>query len=122
MKPCFCGSAYLKWELERLGGRLVEGRQPDSGDLELLREVLDEYGWVLEAASLRVKTRLGEDPTPRVKSLGTTLEKLQRNRGTGFRNMLDLAGMRIVNRRENPVHGYRAVYVIAFPDRTPVEI
>lgn len=140
-----------KSELERLGHRLVAGSEPDPSDLVLLRQVLDEYGRVLESASIKVRENIGAEPTPRVKSLGTVLEKLERNGGAGLRTMQDLAGMRIVkdfdrrqqdelcaaltdlfpnedrpprivDRREDPVHGYRAVHVIVFPEGLPVEI
>lgn len=140
-----------KSELERLGHRLVAGKEPETRDLALFRRVLDEYGEVLDSASALVRESVGEEPTPRIKSLGTTLEKLERNDGAGLRTMQDLAGMRIVkdfdrgqqdelctalaqlfpnehrpprivDRRAQPAHGYRAVHVIVFPEGIPVEI
>lgn len=145
------GLPISKSELERLGFRLISSDQPEPKDLFTLRSVLDEYGRVLDVTATDVGQRLGVDPTPRVKSLGTTLDKLRRNDGSGLRTMQDLAGMRIVkdfgrvgqdhlcnavveqfreggrepkviDRRETPAHGYRAVHVVLYPEGLPVEV
>lgn len=140
-----------KSQIERLGVRLVQGENPTHADLELLHEVLGLYSEVLVAAVERVRESLGVSPTVRVKNTGTIVEKLRRNGGHGLKSIQDLAGMRIVvrsdrrrqdaiveqlvtlfgedarppkvvDRRVDPVHGYRAVHVIAFPEGVPVEI
>jgi ppGpp synthetase/RelA/SpoT-type nucleotidyltranferase len=140
-----------KSQIERLGVRLVESAMPATADLELLHEILGMYSEVLATAVERVRGGAGVSPTSRIKNTGTILEKLRRNGGHGLKSIQDLAGMRIVvradrpgqdavvqqlvdvfgedprppkvvDRRAAPVHGYRAVHVIAFPEGLPVEI
>ena len=94
---------------------------------------------------------MGIVPTSRVKNTETLLDKLRRAGGSGLKSIQDLAGMRIVgdfdrrgqddlvrqiaalfddgsrapriiDRRAKPMHGYRAVHVIVFPDDAPIEI
>jgi hypothetical protein len=138
-------------EIERLGSRLVAKTGPSEGDLDLLRKLLLARSDTLDRAEARVRRELGIKPTSRVKNTETIREKLQRSGGSGLKSMQDLAGMRIVgdfdragqdelveqivalfsdcerppkvvDRRAEPMHGYRAVHVIAFPDDAPVEI
>jgi ppGpp synthetase/RelA/SpoT-type nucleotidyltranferase len=142
-----------KSQIERLGGRLLDGLpEPDGADADLLRELLGAYRVVLDETVEIVSDRLGLQPTSRIKNRGTILEKLQRQGGSWLKSMYDVAGMRIVgsfdrsgqdvlvdrlvaqfsgdrlatprviDRRANPSHGYRAVHVIVFPHGVPVEI
>ena len=129
----------------------MQGTNPTAADLELLHEVLGVYSEVLAVAVERVRDGIGISPTSRIKNTGTILEKLHRCGGHWLKSIQDLAGMRIVvrtdrrgqdaivrqlvevfgedprppkviDRRAAPVHGYRAVHVIAFPEGVPVEI
>ncbi|HTU14029.1 MAG TPA: RelA/SpoT domain-containing protein [Solirubrobacterales bacterium] len=140
-----------KSQIELLGGRMAEKEGIDPADLASFREVLTAYGEALDLALDRTRDGLGVSPTSRIKSLGTTREKLLRTNGTGLKSMQDLAGMRIVedfgrsgqdglvtrltelfdederepkliDRREVPSHGYRAVHVVVFPSGIPVEV
>lgn len=141
-----------KSQIERLGARLVRsGGSPADEDLDALHRLLSAYGATLERTSAKAREALGVAPTARVKNTGTILEKLDRYGGSWLKSLQDIAGMRIVgdfdrtgqnelvaaivelfgseerppkvvDRRAQPVQGYRAVHVIVFPDGIPVEI
>jgi ppGpp synthetase/RelA/SpoT-type nucleotidyltranferase len=140
-----------KSQIERLGLRLVAEDKPSDEDLDLLRQLLLARSERLDRAETRLREGLGIVPTSRVKNTETILEKLRRGGGTGLKSIQDLAGMRIVgdfdrrgqdelverivalfsvgvrepkivDRRVEPMHGYRAVHVIVFPEGTPIEI
>jgi ppGpp synthetase/RelA/SpoT-type nucleotidyltranferase len=142
---------FSRSHIERLGVRLVAGPEPDDSDIEELHRLLEAYDGVLTATLTRVRDAIGVAPTSRVKNSGTILEKLHRQGGSWLKSMHDIAGMRIVSagdrnaqdtivseliqlfggeprapriidRREKPSHGYRAVHVIVFPDEVQVEI
>lgn len=138
-------------QIERLGARLVRSDPPAADDLGALHELLLEFRLALEVAVARVQRDLGTSPSSRVKTTGTILEKLDRYGGSWLKSIQDLAGMRIVgafdrreqdavvaklvelfadgarppkmvDRRAEPSHGYRAVHVIVFVRSFPVEI
>lgn len=140
-----------KSQIERLGIRLVSSPDPSPEDVTALHELLAAYGEVLADAADRVRIQLGVAPTARVKNTGTILEKLHRQGGSWLKSIQDLAGMRIVgefnrsgqdaltaaviklfgdeprppkivDRRKEPVRGYRAVHVIVFPEGVPIEV
>jgi len=140
-----------KSQIERLGVRLVRSNPPAAEDLAALHELLLSYGDALEEAVTTVQRSLGITPSSRVKTTGTILEKLERYGGSWLKSIQDLAGMRIVgtfdrrgqdalvaqlvelfsdgkraprvvDRREEPSHGYRAVHVIVSVRSLPVEI
>lgn len=142
---------FSKSQIERLGTRLVSRSEPAPEDLEALHALLSAYGEVLEDAVATVRETTGGAPTARVKNTGTILEKLERLGGSWLKSIDDLAGMRIVgefdrngqdelvaeltklfadaprppkivDRRAEPMQGYRAVHVIVFPDGVPIEI
>jgi ppGpp synthetase/RelA/SpoT-type nucleotidyltranferase len=138
-------------KMEQLGKRLIATDRPAPEDLDLLHEILLERSDQLERSIARVHDELGLSPSSRVKNTGTILEKLRRQGGWTLASMQDLAGMRVVgsfdrrgrddvvtrvcalfsaeertpkviDRRAAPMHGYRAVHVIVFPDGAPIEI
>jgi len=138
-------------QIDRLGERLIARDRPAESDLQLLHRLLASSGEVLDAAVERVRSELSLSPSFRLKNTGSILEKLRRQGSSGLRNMQDLAGMRIigdwtlseqdaiaaalveqfsdetrrpkiVDRREHPSFGYRAVHVVVFPDQFPIEI
>lgn len=106
-----------------------------------MEQLLTEHLEVLEEAASIVQKGLqyrGIQPTPRLKSDTTIIEKVVRERGMKLSRMQDICGLRIVDdmtwvqqddlvreivnlfgrakvrdRREEPVSGYRAVHVIA---------
>lgn len=141
-----------KSAMEALGKRLVKRSSPASDDLKSLQELLLSFDEPLAIAVDLVRDRLGYEPTSRIKTTGTILDKLHRQGGSILKAMQDLAGMRIVSdcnrheqdriasklmqlfaefgpplpklvdRRTHPSHGYRAVHVIVYVDGAPVEI
>lgn len=140
-----------KSQIDRLGLRLVGDDGPSDEDLDLLRQLLLARSEQLDRAEARVREGLDVVPTSRVKNTETILEKLRRGGGSGLKSLQDLAGMRIVgafdrrgqdelverivamfiagdrtpkviDRRAEPMHGYRAVHVIVFPEGEPIEI
>ncbi|MCA1704178.1 MAG: hypothetical protein LC808_13300 [Actinobacteria bacterium] len=138
--------------MEALGKRLVKFSPPKSDDIELLQELLLSFDGALTIAVDLVRDHLAHEPTSRIKTTGTILDKLHRHGGSILKDMQDLAGMRIVHdcdrreqdrlagdlvdlfkqhgnpppklvdRRKYPSYGYRAVHIIVYVDSTPVEI
>jgi ppGpp synthetase/RelA/SpoT-type nucleotidyltranferase len=113
--------------------------------------LLAAYGPVLASSVDRVSQTVGFVPSSRVKTTSTILEKLRRNGGHTLSSIHDLAGMRLVvsggrteqdrvaeqirepfldgarpprtiDRRLQPVEGYRASHVIIYPDGYPIEV
>jgi hypothetical protein len=140
-----------KSALESLGRRLVASDQPEQADIEQLHVLLAAYGPVLGSAVDAVAAAVGQVPSSRVKNTVTINEKLRRNGGHTLGSMQDLGGMRLVvnggrdeqdrvaeevwalfadevraprliDRRVEPTHGYRAVHVIVYPDGYPLEV
>jgi ppGpp synthetase/RelA/SpoT-type nucleotidyltranferase len=138
-------------QIERLGVRLVRTDPPAADDVAALHDLLLSYGDALEEAVATVQQALSIAPSSRVKTTGTILEKLERYGGSWLKSIQDVAGMRIVgvfdrrgqdavvaqvvelfsggtrppkivDRRDEPSHGYRAVHVIVFVRSLPVEI
>jgi ppGpp synthetase/RelA/SpoT-type nucleotidyltranferase len=143
--------ALSKSQIERLGVRLIAQAEPTDADIDLLHQLLGDYEALLDRAVALVRDAADVSPTSRVKNTGTILENLHRHGGSWLKSMQDIAGMRIVDaggradqdrlvarlvaafdleprrpkvvdRRADPTHGYRAVHVIVFPDGVPVEI
>lgn len=137
-----------KSALDRLGERLASGPITES-DLESLALAVDAYQQVLDD----VKDQLGQlqyQATTRVKTTGTLVEKLRRERPMRLSQVQDLAGARTivadrltqdealakirshfeasgrvckeVDRRKAPSHGYRALHLIVQVGPIPVEI
>lgn len=133
--------------LDRLGKRLCDG-VVSSEDWGSFADVLDAYQATLDDAQ-GVLEAAGFEPTTRVKSTGTLIEKL--SRGTSFKSVQDVAGARVVvvggrvdqdravtrivrafeevgtaakilDRRTAPNNGYRAVHVILTHQGLPVEV
>lgn len=140
---------FSKSQIVRLGERLICD-PPAEEDLDSLNLLLLAYDEVLET-SMDVVRGLGFAPSGRIKNTGTILEKLHRHGGSWLKSIQDLAGMRVIvrgsrreqdealariadafqtqpkdpkviDRRDNPSSGYRAVHVVAFPEGLPVEI
>jgi len=116
----------------------------------LLLQVLDVYEHALGIVRARLHD-LGFEVTTRLKTTGTLVDKLRRERGMKLKSVQDIAGARIVvsgtrqnqdeavarivetfaaahrppvvrDRRVQPSSGYRAVHVVVFEDGLPVEV
>jgi ppGpp synthetase/RelA/SpoT-type nucleotidyltranferase len=138
--------------LERLGKRLEKVSGPDQADLASLQGLLVAYDDVLQEAVEKVRGGTSLEPTSRLKTTGTILDKIRRHGGSILKDMQDIAGMRIVSemdravqddlaanlaslfagcgrrepkivdRRDDPTSGYRAVHVVAWLDDATVEV
>lgn len=137
--------------LERLGRRLVSADRPAAADIEQLHVLLAGYRPVLSSAAALVAAETGIVPSSRVKNTGTIVEKLRRSGGSKLSSMHDLGGMRLIvtggretqdqvveqirqlfmdarreprliDRRLEPIQGYRAVHLIVYPDGYPIEV
>ena len=138
--------ALSNTQIDRLGDRL-RTQEVTEADLRLL----DEHRASFSASYLRVveivRTQLGLNPTGRqAKTTESIIAKLKRESGIKLSRMQDIAGCRIivsnvisqdattgwvrelfakariVDRREKPSHGYRAVHVVVNLDGRLVEI
>jgi len=136
-----------KSALDRLGARLAASGPVANADLEELSRAVGAYQKVLDEVKGQL-TELGYRATTRVKTTGTLVDKLRRETAR-LSQVQTLAGARIVvrdrklqdeardaiceafesmgctckviDRRENPTYGYRAVHVIVYWDGIPVE-
>ncbi len=133
-----------KTQIDRLGDRLKGGSHTES-DLRLLDDYRRSFGEAYEAVVRTIRQR-GEFPTGRLaKSTHSIVEKLRRE-SIRLSQMQDIAGCRVVvlnvveqeqfvaflqtvfpgasviDRRDNPSYGYRAVHIIAEISGKPIEI
>ena|SRR5882724_4465674 len=138
-------SELSKNQINRLGDRLRTGDVGES-DLRLLDNYRRSFTDAYEDVVVRIRDQLGLEPTGRpAKSKTSIIEKLRRER-TRLSRMQGIAGCRVivpdiltqdevvaglnglfeksivVDRREHPSHGYRAVHVIVDSAGRLVEI
>lgn len=124
-----------KTQIDRLGNRLRRG-DPTQSDLRLLNDYRRSFSESYEDVASRIRDQLGLEPAGRpTKSTTSIVGKLRREK-TRLSRMQDIAGCRlvvediltqdvvienlkglfdkvtVVDRRERPSHGYRAVHVI----------
>ena len=139
-----CKMPVSKTQIDRLGDRLKGGPHTES-DLRLLDDYRRSFGEAYEAVVQTIRQR-GEFPTGRLaKSTLSIVEKLRRE-SLRLSQMQDIAGCRVVvgnvvaqeqfvaslitdfpkasiiDRRNNPSFGYRAVHIIAEISGKPIEI
>lgn len=136
-------------QLDRLGERLATGELSETDDA-LLERVLSAYDAAM-AATEEVIADAGFHATARLKTTGTLVDKLRREKGMKLKGVQDIAGLRIVlgndadqdaavaqlvaafnssfgcdtkvrDRRVEPSFGYRAVHLIPKIDGLPVEV
>ena len=137
-------NALSNTQIDLLGNRLKGGSHTES-DLRLLDDYRRSFGAAYEAVVRTLRQR-GAVPTGRLaKSTKSIAEKLRRE-SIRLSQMQDIAGCRIVvenildqeklvaslkadfpeailiDRRDNPSHGYRAVHLIAEISGKPIEI
>lgn len=133
-------------QIDRLGERLRRGDPPNQVDLETLQRLRLDYDPPMAEVERLLRETLGLQPTSRLKTTGTIIDKLKREK-TRLSKMQDIAGLRIVlskslptqdqiadeiqklirnsrivDRRARPSHGYRAVHVTTSVADCPVEI
>jgi hypothetical protein len=135
-----------KGQIDRLGERLKEGpvSEDDLRELDAYRESFTE---AYNAVVTKIRSATGLEPTGRPrKTPFSILQKLRREKSMQLSRMQDIAGCRlvvagvpeqdrlvgdlvhafekstVVDRRERPSHGYRAVHVIARVADKAVEI
>lgn len=135
-----------KGQIDRLGERLRDGpvSENDLRELDAYRESFsDAYGEIIA----RIRTSTGLEPTGRpMKTPFSIVQKLRRETEMQLSRMQDIAGCRLVvatlpdqdgavrdltqafvkvrvlDRREKPSHGYRAVHIIVSGQGKTVEI
>lgn len=138
-------SEISKTQIDRLGDRLKKGGITEA-DLRLLDEYRRSFSEAYESVVVAIKAELGLEPTGRpAKSTTSISDKLLRE-SIRLTQIQDIAGCRIivselaeqervvellerlfdkaivVDRREHPSHGYRAVHVIVGLNGKLVEI
>lgn len=134
-----------KTQIDRLGDRLRAG-PPSDEDVRMLDAYRRSFGRAYEVVVSAIRDKLHLEPTGRPgKSTSSIVEKLRRET-IRLSQIQDIAGCRvvvetvvdqdravsnttalfskshIVDRRQNPSFGYRAVHVIAEVEGKPVEI
>jgi ppGpp synthetase/RelA/SpoT-type nucleotidyltranferase len=138
-------TSISKSKIDQLGDRLRKDNITQD-DLRLLDEYRRSFNNAYEVVVGTIRQQLGLEPTGRpAKSTTSITEKLQRE-SIRLSQMQDISGCRlvvsgiaeqeqvvasiveifpgslVVDRREKPSHGYRAVHVIALMDSRSVEI
>jgi ppGpp synthetase/RelA/SpoT-type nucleotidyltranferase len=133
-------------QVDRLSERLRDSPTPTEEDLLLLQEYLLDGDAALQEVVTELN-RLGEELTTRMKTSSTIIDKLRRESPITLRGIRDLAGARIVkpmtldaqdalasrirevwpdarliDRRADPSHGYRAVHLLPRIGRWTVQI
>ena len=135
-----------KSQIDKLGERLRDAAQVSEDALAMLQQVRAEYDDAMSTVANRLAEELGLEPGTRLKTVGTIVDKLRREhirlsqmqdiagvrvvRAMGLDEQDDLVGAiaalfngaRVVDRRESPSYGYRAVHVIVAVDGRGVEI
>jgi len=134
-----------KTQIDRLGDRLRKG-PPSEADLRLLDEYRLSFGDAYDAIIRTIREKLNLEPTGRpTKTPSSIAEKLRRE-SIRLSQIQDIAGCRIIvpdvftqdhatailrdtfpetrvmDRRMNSSHGYRAVHVIVMTQGVSVEI
>ncbi|HEU0089657.1 MAG TPA: hypothetical protein VFQ77_18760 [Pseudonocardiaceae bacterium] len=137
-------------QVDLLGEQLAAQGFVDDEHRHLFFQTLEYYQELLDNVAARLSS-IGYEPTARVKTTSTLVEKLRREQKIKLSRIQDVAGARIVvgrlrtqqdqavaeicelftglpreprviDRRADPKHGYRAVHVIAYPEGVPVEV
>jgi ppGpp synthetase/RelA/SpoT-type nucleotidyltranferase len=134
-----------KTKIDRLGDRLRKGNITDD-DLRLLDEYRRSFSEAYEVVVGTIRDRMGLEPTGRPAKSTTSIGEKLRRESIRLTQIQDIAGCRIVvpglaeeehvvpaltevfvqntviDRRQKPSHGYRAVHVVVAIDRRNVEI
>ena len=138
-------AALSKTQIDRLGDRLRRG-PPSEADLRLLDEYRLSFGDAYDAIIRTMRERLHLEPTGRTAKTPSSIAEKLRRESIRLSQIQDIAGCRIIvpdvftqdhitvllrdtfpetrvmDRRKNPSHGYRAVHVIVITQGASVEI
>lgn len=137
-------STLSKSAVDRLGRRIAGLEPAADGDEGAFRAWLTDYEEARVRTSVAVTARVGLPVASRLKTRRTLIDKLTRD-GLRLSQIQDVAGLRltgnrieqdrvaglvasvftdcrIVDRRERPSFGYRAVHLIGKVDALPVEV
>jgi uncharacterized protein RhaS with RHS repeats len=90
--------------LNRLGDRLRDAAEVDPADLDLLGAVLDSYDDALDIVKQQLRS-LGLQPTDRLKTISTIVDKLRRERSFSLKTVQNLAGARQIRYGGDPADG-----------------
>jgi len=138
--------ALSRTQVDKLGDRLRRADVPTDDDLRLLSDFREERRGVMDAVGSGLAEIVGAVPARRLKTINSIVDKLRRE-SARLSQVQDIAGLRIVremdraeqdqlvrrivarfpdskvvDRRAQPSHGYRAVHVIVSLDRHLAEI
>lgn len=137
-------------KMDKLGKRMAANESLSESDREFFAKIYDFYENLLDEVAETLQIA-GYNPTSRVKTTGTLLDKLRREHGIQLTRIVDFAGTRVVldggrrrqevevekiaalfsahdrkpsliDRRIQPSHGYRAIHIVVYPNGFPVEI
>lgn len=137
-----------KTQVNKLGKRLRDNDPIPGDDLELLQRVRQAHADALDGVARVLREELRLEPTSRLKTVGTLVEKLRRQHTMPLSSMQDIAGVRVVidgdrraqdevvlqvaalfpdapaptDRRDNPSSGYRAVHLVVSVGDCLVEV
>jgi ppGpp synthetase/RelA/SpoT-type nucleotidyltranferase len=136
-----------KSQVNRLGDRLKRSPSISEEDRVRFDAFREGYAAPMRAVAATLTGRLGVEANPRLKTVGTIIDKLRREQGSHLASIQDIAGVRIVrdmsrreqdvlvagileifpggkvkDRRAEPSFGYRAVHVVVVVNDLPVEI
>ena len=136
-------------EINRLGDRLRTAGSLEAADLERLQVLRLQYEGALHQAQERIGSSLPNigAPTSRLKTVQTLVGKLRREPTMNLTQVQDIAGIRVVrpmglteqteaashiaslfehskvvDRRERPSFGYRALHIVVRVEGLPVEV
>lgn len=134
-----------KTQIDRLGDRLKEGNITED-DLRLLDQYRLSFTEVYEAVVGAIRRELSLEPTSRPAKSTTSISEKLRRESVRLTQIQDIAGCRLVvadistqdatveslcrlfervtviDRRQQPSHGYRAVHVVVNHGGKPIEI
>lgn len=135
-----------KTQIRKLGERL-RGGSPTADDLEMLRTFVASHAQSLDVVQAVLVTEYAQNPTNRMKTVTTIMDKLRRAPTMHLSSMQDIGGVRItddwwltmqtelanqlanrfpgsrtIDRRADPRHGYRAVHIVVPHGGVSIEI
>ena len=135
-----------KTQVDKLGDRLRRCEVPSDDDLRLLSDFREQRRAAMDAVGAGLAEIVGLVPARRLKTINSIVDKLRREKSR-LSTVQDIAGLRIVrdlsrteqdalveqiaarfpdskvvDRRAQPSHGYRAVHVIVSLDRHLAEV
>lgn len=140
------GTPYSNSQIDKLGDRIRPVERPSPEDMAMLRTIIEAHEPALEEVERRLD-QAGYRVVGRYKTITTILDKLRRQH-IRLSQIQDLVGCRmvydwslseqnhhverirrlfdepceVIDRREQPTHGYRAVHLIPRVDGLRVEI